>query len=311
MFPKAKKQGGEIELCTKLLLSLALVLCGGLLGCSTASRHAATRLDLASYRIDQANKAARPFYEPGTVVTQWQNVLVFSNSSIRVSLARSATTQASFDSRFGFDPASLKLRWLKQDELLLISWTTLSRGSGSYTHDGNVIVQIQGEHGSELFRDCFMSYASGGWGAKDRVSLDISYNDSDRLLRLTRHRLAINGDMGAPDSGHPFPFTRTFTNDDGEAGYVSVVCTVNTWHYQMEGSKLTCLRGSAALDLGDEAQPIEAIVKDSHITRSELERMNPDIRDRQETAGRVILDDKLKPYEVSSYDGLWGSRGFP
>lgn len=290
---------------TKLILCLVLVLGGGLFGCSTASHHVVSKLDLATYRIEQVrDKNAAPLDGPDWIA--WQNFLVFSNSNIRIPLARSATWR--FEDNHGFDPASLKLVCLKYDELYLLSWTTFRLGSGGYTHDGNVIFQFQGGKGHELFRDHIESVAKGGWLSQDFASLKITYNDSDRTFKLTRRSTAINGDMGVPDIRHPLPFTTTFTNDEGQVGYVSRVHTIDTWDYKLAGNKLKFLRGCSAVDVGNEAQPIEEIVKGFHITRAALELMNPAIRGQHTVTGVVLLDKKLKPYEVSSYDGLYGDH---
>jgi hypothetical protein len=68
------------------------------------------------------------------------------------------------------------------------------------------------------------------------------------------------------------------------------------------------LRGSSAVDVGDEAQPIEEIVKGFDITRAALELMNPGIRGQQEATGVVFLNKKFKAYEISSDDGLHGDK---
>jgi hypothetical protein len=288
----------------KIILCLALVLSGGLLGCSTASRHVVSKLDLTAYRIDQVlNKNDVPY--DGSNWRAWQNFLVFSNSNIRLPLARSAVAPGE---NYGFDPASLKLQWLKQDKLLLISWTTFHLGSGGYTHDGNVILQIHGDQGRELFRDHIESIAKAGWAAQEFSSLKIAYNDSDRTFKFTRRNTAINGNMGVPDIRRPYPFTTTFTNDAGEAGYISKVHMIDTWHYKLVGSRLKFLRGSSAVDVGDEAQPIEEIVKGFDITRAALELMNPGIPGQQEATGVVFLNKKFKAYEISSDDGLHGDK---
>ena len=265
---------------------------------------------MAAYRIEQVqnNNAAPHFDVPNLTKKEWHNLLVFSNSSIRVPLARSGLFDFGGVPRedIGFDPASLKLEWLKEDELLWISWTTFRLGSGGYTHDGHVILQIQGDQSRELFRDCFESIAKGGWAAQYYSSLNISYSESTRIFTFSRRSTAINGNMGVPDIRHPFPFTTTFTNDDGQVAYISKVHTIGRWHYKPAGSKLKFLRGSSAVDLGDEAQQIEEIVKGFHITRAALELMNPGIRGQHKATGVVFLDKKLEPYETSSDDGLHG-----
>lgn len=279
----------------KIIFCVALVLSGSLFGCSTTSHLPVNKLDLTTYRIEQVqNKNAEPYDGPDWI--ERRNFLIFSNSTIRVPLARSAVAQS--DSLYGFDPASLKLHWLKQNELLLISWTTFRLGSGGYTRDGNVILQIHDDQGRELFRDHILSVAKGGWAAQNFSSLKITYNDSDKKFKFSRRSIAINGDTGTPDARPPFPFTTTFTNDDGEACYISEVHTIDTWRYKLAGSKLKFMDGSSAVDLRNEAQPIEEIVKGFHVTRAALEWMNPGIRGQQEATGVVLLDKKLKRYET-------------
>jgi hypothetical protein len=291
----------------KLILCLALVLSGDLFGCSTASHQAASKLDLAAYRIERF-QITNAVSLAGSSFTAWQNnFLVFSNSNIRVPLARSAAVQFLEDTN-GFDPASLKLQWLKPDELLLISWTTFYLGSGGYTHDGNVILQIRGGQARELFRDHIESVAKGGWAAQQFTSLKIAYNDTSKTLQFTRSHTDINGDMGVPDIRRPYPFTTIFTNDSEEAGYISIVNTIDTWDYKLAASKLKFLRGSSAVDVGDDGQPVEEIAKGFNITRAALELMNPGLRGQHTATGVVILNEKLKPYQVSDDDGLGGDK---
>jgi hypothetical protein len=291
----------------KLILCLALVLSGGLVGCSTVSRQTATKLDLAAYRIERF-QVTNDVSLAGSGFTAWQNnFLVFSNSNIRVPLARSAAVQFLEDTN-GFDPASLKLQWLKPDELLLISWTTFYLGSGGYTHDGNVILQIRGGQGRELFRDHIESVARAGWGAQDMSSLEITYNDTNRIFKFTRRHTDIYGNIGTPDIQHPYPFTTMFTNDSGEIGYISIVNTIDIWNYKLAGSKLKFLRGNSAVDVGDDGQPVEEIVKGFNITRAALELMNPGLRGQRTVTSVVILNEKLKPYQASDDDGLGGDK---
>jgi hypothetical protein len=289
----------------KSLWCFVFVLSGALFGCSTGSRPVTGKVDLAAYRIEQVpDKNGAPL--AANDEREWQNFLVFSNSDIRVSLARSA--MAKDEPQCGFDPDTLKLQWLKPGELLWISWTTLYQGSGGYTHDGNVILQIHNGQGRELFRDYIESVARAGWLAQDYSGLEIAYHDQDKTFTFTRLHTNIEGNMGAPDLRHPLPFTATFTNDDGKVGHISEVKTIDTWHYQLAGSKLKFLRGSSAVDVGDEAQPIEEIVKGFHVTRASLDVMNPRLGGQHTTTGIVVISENLKPYEVSSDDGLGGDK---
>jgi hypothetical protein len=286
----------------------ALVLSGGLFGCSIVSRQAASKLDISAYRIEQVpNKNAVPYY--GTVRAEWQNFLVFSNSNIRLPLASAgAEFGVGSPQDHGFDPASLKLQWLREGELLLISWTTLFLGTGGYTHDGHVILQIRDGQSRELFRDYFESVAKGGWAAEDFLSLEITYDDNHKTFQFVRQHESVNGNDGMPDTRYPLPFTEIFTNDSGGVGYISRVKTIDTWHYQLAGGRLKFLDGAEALDLTDEPQMVEEIVKGFRIGRASLDAMNPKLRDRSEVAGIVCINQKLKPYEISGNDGLHGDK---
>lgn len=287
----------------KLLPCLALVLYAGLFGCSTVPRQPADTLDMAAYQIEPVrDKTAIPFAEEDW--TGWQNFLTFSNSNIRIPLARSAT--APFEDKYGFDPASLKLRWLKPDELLWISWTTFYHGTGGHTYDGNVIYQIHGGQGRELFRDHIESVAKGGWASQDFKKLKMDYNDADRTFQFTRHDATVNGGVGLPDPRYLHPFTDIFTNDSGEICYRSEVDTVDTWQYQLAGSQLKFLHGTSAVDIGADGQPVEEIVKGFHVTHAALESMNPGIRGQATATGIILLNEKTQPYAVSSDDGLSG-----
>jgi hypothetical protein len=73
-------------------------------------------------------------------------------------------------------------------------------------------------------------------------------------------------------------------------------------------SELKFLRGNSAVNLGDEVQPIEDIIKSLHVTNAALVLMNPGLRGQRAATGVVILNEKLKPYEMSSDDGLGGDK---
>jgi len=293
---------------TKITLLLALIWCGWSLGCSTTPQDIAAGLDLTAHRIEQANEHSKPYQ--GGVWTEWQNVLVFSNSNISTPLARSGIVRfgSDFHEDHGFDPASLKLQWLKEGELLWISWTTFYLGSGGYTHDGHVVLQIRSGQARELFRNHFESVAKGGWGAQYFSSLKITYDDRDRTFTFSRRNTEINGDMGTPKIPNPYPFTTAFTNDDGQIGFGSKVHTLKTWQYKLAGNRLKFMRGTEAIDLGHEMQPIEEIVEGFHINRAALEAMNPALRGQREATGIVLIRRELKPYETSSDDGLRGDK---
>ena len=287
---------------------LGIVLSGMICGCFTASRHAAADLDLAAHRVEQVqNQHATANESPDW--TEWQNFLVFTNANIRIPLARAAVARYGADSHenYGFDPASLKLQWLKEGELLWISWTTVHRGSGGYTHDGHVILQVHANRPRELFRDCFQSIAQAGWRSKYYSALKISYDD-DRTFTLSRRTTEINGDMGTPKRPSSLPFTTTFTNDDGEPGYISRVSTIESWRYKLAGTKLVFIDGTKAVDLDKEAQPLEEIVNGFGLSRATLERMNPVLNGQHKATGIVLINRQLKQYETASYDGLHGDK---
>jgi len=275
-----------------------LFMAGILAGCSSVPPQAANHLDLTAYRIEQAPavKVKRPQGEPYDA--EQQNYLVFENSDIRIPLVRSAGDGT--DERYGFDPATLKLRWLKQDELLLVTWTTFYHGSGGYTYDGNVILHIRGNRARELFRDSFESIAKAGWAAQSFVSLDIAYDDGSRTFRFTRSDIEVNGDTKAPDPQHAYPFTEIFTNDDGQVNWRSEVKTVDAWDYKLEHDKLKFVCGWHSVDLGDESRPIADIVKCFNVTRERIDSLNPDLPGRDSTIGPVLLGDACGPYMVSS-----------
>jgi hypothetical protein len=284
----------------RLTLCLLLVL-GGLTGCSTVSPQAGIVLDITAYRIEKlTDKYVDPIY--GHDWKQWQNFLVFSNSNIRVRLARSAIAMKEL--HYGFDPHNLKLRWLKTNELLLISWTTMSQGTGGYTYDGNIILQVDGSQLRELFRDNIESVSKAGWSSQHFSSLKTAYNDENRTLHFTLQNTEINGDTKAPNPRYPFPFTETITFDDGQVGWRSEVTTMQTWDYRVAQGKLKFLRSNASVDLGGTAQPVEEIANNFHITRAKLDSMNPGLRAQTAVSGIVFVDMNCGPYKTSLYDGL-------
>jgi len=270
----------------------------GLTGCLASSPHPSAKLNLAAFQIEQgpAVKLKYPQGEPYGV--EQQNYLVFENSDIRIPLVRSAGDGT--DERYGFDPATLKLRWLKQDELLLVSWATFYHGTGGYTYDGNVILYIHGNRAHELFRDSFESIAKAGWADQMFISLNIAYDDPSRTFRFTRSDTEVNGDTKAPDPQHAYPFTEIFTNDDGQMNWRSEVKTVDAWDYKLERDKLRFLRGWHSVDVGDESRPIADIVKGFNVTRERIDSLNPDLPGRDWTIGLVLLGDACSPYTVSS-----------
>ena len=291
--------GGENQGATRTKkLHLVLAFAGLLLATPTLLL-ASPALNLPAHHIQQVEmkEARSPDY------TQWQNFLTFSNTTTRVPLARSAVRRIAGleDFHTGFDPASLKLCWLKEGELLWICWTTHSLGSGHYMYDGHVVLQLRGDSIRELFRDHFSSAARGGWAAEHCASLEIGYDDKAMRFTFTRRTLEVNGDTKPPKVSLPF---LTVIQGDNGTMYLSKVNTIDTWHYKLAGDRLKFLGGTTALDLGEDQQPFEEIVKSFHVSRAALEKLNPALRSQSQASGVVLLDTKLKAYQTSSHDGL-------
>ena len=266
-------------------------------------------LDLSAHRIERVRNESVTEYH-GFHYEEWRNFLVFSNSIIRIPLARSGTTRVGSDhlEPEGFDPGTLKLRWLKEGELLSISWTTFSRGSGHYTYDGHVLLRVHDEGVDELFRDYFNSIARGGWESANYSRLAIGYDAPAGTITLARRNTGIQGGYGSPPAQNLAPFANTFTNDQGELCYLSQITTVKKWHCRLAGSTLEFIRGTTAVDLGEEVRPILDIAKGFDVERSDLESLNPLLQRAGTASGMVMLRNDLQPYAASSYDGLHGNQ---
>src|SRR5262245_2491987 len=78
----------------------------------------------------------------------FNNVLRFAGAPDGVPLARSATVDDA--EPLGFDASTLQLRWLDTDELLWITWRTISQGQGSYSKEGHLVIRVSGTRFQEI-----------------------------------------------------------------------------------------------------------------------------------------------------------------
>lgn len=278
----------------RFITYLAAMLCVLAAGCATRHRATSTRLDPQATRVEQ--QVVRRPQPKGEKATIWNNTLTFSNAPLRVPLAPSALVE--FDGgkeRYGFDPSTLKARWLKKDSLLWVRWESFRQGSGGYAHQGHVLVNVQHGKGHEVFRDIFQSSAKAGWAAQKYDTLDITFDDKRSVLELRRRSTEI---LGEERRVSPASQAASITNSDGQSLNMSETITIDVWRYHVSGNDLKFIAGTSSVDFAEEARPIDEICRAFQISRSSLDAMNPRLRDKSEASGVIVLNDHLSAYRT-------------
>src|ERR1043166_9012665 len=115
----------------------------------------------------------------------FNNVLRFDGVPDGVPLAKSATVDAA--EQLGFDAGTLQLRWLDPDELLWITWRTISQGQGSYSKEGHLVIRVTGNRFQEVFRDSIYAHGAGSTGGTN-CHLEVTYEANRKLLTLRHSR---------------------------------------------------------------------------------------------------------------------------
>lgn len=244
--------------------------------------HAGT-LDIEKYEVVKRDVAD---YEG-----QWWTLL-FSDTLIEIPLL---TTDGIFydeDDVFGsvkgpdgfgavIGPDGLQVRWLKENELVWVSWRTPPQGSGVYYDEAHIIEYVGGENPRELRR---VNYpANGNQGAGNRQHLDINYTyDEERRLileKLERHDTAL--------FFHPFPLAE-------QLGETSQYLLEERWiqksRFSLGPAGLRPHRPMLFLELGGREVSIEVVA------RFLILRLSPRFLQRTDVAAAA---DEITPSELA------------
>ena len=125
---------------------------------------------------------------------QWWT-LAFRDTSIEIPLLTTDGVFYDEDDAFGsvIGPDGLQVRWLKEGELVWVSWRTPPLGNGAYYDEVHIIVSVTGGTVRELWRVDYP--ANGNQGAGERQHLDVTYAYDEQHGRivetLERHDTSI------------------------------------------------------------------------------------------------------------------------
>ena len=266
-----------------------------------ASKHTVSNLpelvDIDAYEIGR-NEIKQHIKEEDKQV--WHNILMLCDGKVKVPLARSRETKRG--DTLGFQEKTLKLRWLDKGKLLWITWRSIAVTSRRLYYDGHVVLQIKDGGIYELLRDNFAAGRGGGGAHFDYWNLEIKYCPEGGIeLSKARH-------FGDGMYDEPLPLTRAFKTEDGPIRWFREIRTISKWRYKISDDELTFLNGQKLLDCGSDKYPIVDVAKVLRVDMSRLLKLNESLGKNSSCTGKIILDDKLWPYKVRTYDGLYWSK---
>jgi hypothetical protein len=262
---------------------------------ATAAARAPYRIERHEIEISAAVKAGH-FGNEGFHL--YESVLHLNGLRAGIRLGRSATDRdGSPPDTWGFDPSTVKLRWLDRDALLLISWSTFPQGQGAYSKEGTVIVSVAHGRPHEVFRDVVYAFGKAGMGNASASGLAVRYDSSRRALTLTQ----IQSDEWTSNEAGPLTDERWPT--DGGDVFSSKSRTERSWRYRFEGTRLRPLSGEAVAVV-DRPRAVASIAKGYGISLARLIALNPTLKGKRKAKGRLRIADRLGPYEPEMDDGI-------
>lgn len=263
-------------------------------------------LNLEIFRVDQKPAVDKSGPDQKTVM----NVLIFPEMNLDIPLARSAVIRdesSNRDDHLGFDPDTLKIEWLKKDEMIWVHWDTFSQGTGGFNHEGHIVLNLVGNQWKEIFRDNFMSYSKGGWWHHSSNSLNISFDRSLRLLKLK-----FSGEDFSAVDEKPKVFTTIEIDDTvsgnssqgGKYSYTVVEKTILT--YEVSNENIIFQYGYKTFDAGKNRFLFEDLAGKFQTTVADLRRLNHPKKGGKYLTGEIIVGDHLEPLKTDDDDGLSG-----
>lgn len=229
----------------RILLHLCLLILQGFTLCVSA-------LDIEQYEIVKRDV-------PGSAAQWW--TLVFSDTAIEIPLLTTDGVFYDKDDAFGYvdaaygsviGPDGLQVRWLKEAELIWVSWRAPPLGNGVYYDEVHIIVDVSRDAARELWRVDYP--ANGNQGAGERQHLDVRYaydEQSGRVVETLERHDTANFD-------YPVPLAEKV---EGVGPYrLNEHWTVRT-EFSIGPAGMMNVRPELSLELGDVATPIDDIAR--------------------------------------------------
>ncbi len=271
--------------------------------------------ELTNYRIQSVEipipPAIKELYGWMHEFHLFRNVLRFRWSELDIDVARSATMRPFADRGFeqlGFDSASLKIQWLDPGRLIWMKWGTFPQGSGRYSKQGHLVLQLNGGSFKELFRDSIYAHGSAGLLSSSSVGLDIRYDSSLAELAIVQTEVDLSSWDKKPD---PEPITmHVWATDEGNTIYWSETRTQTLWRYRIENGQLRFLTGERSAELPKECTILE-VAEAFRTSAAKLRRLNPKLEGTDRASGTLILEDGIGPYAHENDDGICGDKPCP
>lgn len=280
------KHRGSFAIIVGMLLLIPLFS-----GCLWARKNLSLtyNVDLSAFRIDQI-KLLEEFNSDDDET--FLNLLVVSNTTLRIPLGKSHIYKGNDNFVTGFYLPSVKLSWLKSNQLMRVSWQE-NYGQG-FTFEGQIILLVAKNRHKEIFRDIFTERSRSGSLSRSSASLDIQYSESDRKIKIERFESYFYG--STEPSSEYVPFAKPMMINNAPQAYAVDVSSVTSWSYKLINDELQFLRGKKWLVLDDDylISDISLYFKIPHLT---LEQLNPSFQDAIVASGKVLLDDNISPYE--------------
>ncbi len=206
--------------------------------------------------------------------------------------------------RTGFDRDSLDMRWLREDDLLEVSWRTLPVGSGHCVAYSLLLLQRSAHAWREIFRETGEGRYRGGWESNSWASMSFSRDEIAGSIALEREQSEFHC------GEEPRPLARPSTINDGKTYYCGTLTQRSLWPCEIAGEALKVLPGKRWLDLGEDEFPLHEVAKsrvfsqpgrtyseeDAETKLQELRHLNPSLADVGKCVGLVLVEDPLPPF---------------
>lgn len=211
----------------------------------------------------------------------------------RIALGRMARVPTDPHYPRGMYAKSFACEWVRPGELVALSWSAYGPGKGYWGVQGLVVLERTAETWQEVFRSYEDSHYSGGWYAKFRGKFLLVNDEQTGQMLLRREKHHFSGS----DTREPL------MRPDGSK-YSRHTYQPTEWPCELVDGRLAIGNGTTYLDLKDEAFPAREVAHlktrfwnlnpseyDAAIDAKleELRQLNPELANRDEWTGRVIL----------------------
>jgi len=279
-----------------------------MLGCSDRTEPQASSSagkTIRSYQVEQVPVEPDPGYtlSPGETAESWQTYVTFPDLGARVALERTEVTHhnrpgSSYTDEYGLDTGSVKVQWLDVGRLLWIRWSDIPQGSGCFTSDGHVILEVSDGEFRELFRDHHGSHGRSGWSGWGSADLGIRWDRGTRRIIMTK---TVRSWYADDEKRIPLSTWRAVPNYHTTA-YVRDVTTREVRRYEIRDGRLHGGDGYRVAELGEGEYPLSEVADYFESDVATLRRNSPRLRDVDRCSGTVVLAASLAPHVMRTYE---------